>query len=173
MLLALATPGPAAQAGVRTGIAPTPPMGFNSYYMRGPFVDETVIKSMADYLCASGLRDVGYTYVVLDEGWTYPYGDPNARDSLGNIVADPTNFPSGIKALADYVHARGLKFGIYTEDTADEADGYTGSAGHFAQDAATYASWGVDFIKFDVYSVPDYRTPVIDFANDMGRGHRH
>jgi alpha-galactosidase len=164
LLLAAAAPSPLALGGVRTGIAPAPPMGFNSWYINGTFINEDVVKKMADYLSGTGLRDVGYRYVVLDDGWTRLYGDPSGRDSLGHIVSDPTNFPSGIKALADYAHARGLKFGIYTEDTAREVGGFIGSAGHFADDAATYAGWGVDFIKFDVYS-DDFETQVINFAD--------
>jgi alpha-galactosidase len=177
-LLASAALAPQAWAGIRTGIAPTPPMGFNSWYMTGSCtylngswiyvtnIDESIVRGMADYLATSGLREAGYKYVVLDEGWTYPFGDANGRDAQGNIVANPTNFPSGIKALADYVHSRGLEFGLYTEDTTQEANGFIGSAGHFAQDAATFARWGVDYVKFDVYS-PDYRQSVADFADAL------
>ena len=140
-------------------------MGFNSWYMQGPAVNEGLIKAMADYLCSNRLAELGYKYVVLDEGWTYLAGDPKGRDALGNIMPDRANFPSGMKALADYAHERGLKFGIYTQNNEHEAHGFIGSAGHFDQDAESYASWGVDFIKFDVYTRDDYRVPVINFAN--------
>src|SRR3954469_4163986 len=125
------------------GVARTPPMGWNSW---NPFkcdVNERLIQNTADAMVASGMRDVGYQYVVIDDCWQA------ARDSNGTIVADWKRFPSGMAALADYVHARGLKFGLYTDVGNRTCQGRPGSLGHEMQDAATYAGWGVDYVKVD------------------------
>ena len=91
------------------GLALTPPMGWNSWNKFGCNVSEDLIKSMADAMVSSGMKDAGYEYVVIDDCWQV------SRDANANIVADPQRFPSGIKALADYVHSKGLKFGIYSD----------------------------------------------------------
>jgi alpha-galactosidase len=121
----------------------TPPMGWNSWNKFGCDVSETLIKSMADAIVSSGMRDAGYQYVVIDDCWQVN------RDALGNIVADPKRFPSGIKALADYIHAQGLKFGIYSDAGTETCAGRPGSRGHEYQDAAQYSAWGVDYLKYD------------------------
>jgi alpha-galactosidase len=151
-----------AGAGVRDGIATVPPMGFNSYYMRGPFIDESLIRGMVDYLHTNRLDQLGYRYVVIDEGWTRLYGDPNGRDAAGKIVPDPTRFPD-MRALVNYIHSKGLLAGIYTEDGAWTAGGHIGSGGHFGRDAASYSQWGFDFVKFDVYQA-DYLDSLRRFA---------
>jgi alpha-galactosidase len=125
------------------GVALTPPMGWNSWNKFGCNVSEDLIKSMADGLVASGMKDAGYQYVVIDDCWQV------SRDAGGNIVADATRFPSGIKALADYVHSKGLKFGIYSDAGEKTCAGRPGSMGHEYQDALTYAKWGVDYLKYD------------------------
>src|SRR5579872_325006 len=125
------------------GLALTPPMGWNSWNKFACNVDEEMIKSMADAMVASGMRDAGYQYVNIDDCWQV------SRDSNGTIVADPVRFPHGIKALADYVHSKGLKFGIYTDAGTETCQGRPGTLGHEAQDARTYASWGVDYVKED------------------------
>jgi alpha-galactosidase len=133
---------PAALA-LDNGLARTPPMGWNSWNRFGCNVDEQLIRRMADSMVASGMRDAGYQYVVIDDCWQV------GRDAQGTILADPQRFPSGMAALADYVHARGLKFGLYTDAGSRTCMGRPGSLGHEWQDAATYAAWGVDYLKVD------------------------
>ena len=118
-------------------------MGWNSWNHFGCEVNEQVIRSTADSLAASGMRDAGYKYLVIDDCW---HGE---RDAHGDIQADPQRFPSGIKALADYVHAKGLKFGIYSDAGTQTCAGRPGSRGYEYQDAAQYARWGVDYLKYD------------------------
>lgn len=125
------------------GLALTPPMGWNSWNKFGCNVDEAIIRSMADAMVASGMRDAGYRYVVIDDCWQ------GQRDSLGFIQPDPQRFPAGMRALADYVHSKGLKFGIYSCAGINTCGGHPGSRGHQYQDALTYASWGVDYLKYD------------------------
>lgn len=124
-------------------LALTPPMGWNSWNKFACDVDENLIKATADAMVATGLRDAGYQYVVIDDCW---HGE---RDSLGFIQADPQRFPSGMKALVDYVHSKGLKFGIYSDAGWKTCGGRPGSRGHEYQDAMSYASWGVDYLKYD------------------------
>ncbi len=132
-----AAPGPL------DGLAPTPPMGWNSWNRFGCDVSETLIRETADAMVSSGMRDAGYEYVVIDDCWQVD------RDANGEIVVDPERFPSGMKALADYVHAKGLKFGIYSDAGTATCQGRPGSRGHEFQDARTYAAWGVDYLKYD------------------------
>jgi alpha-galactosidase len=124
-------------------LAPTPPMGWNSWNKFQCNVSEDLIKSVADSIAANGMKDAGYQYVVIDDCWQVN------RDANGNIVADPQRFPSGIKALADYIHAKGLKFGLYSDAGAKTCAGRLGSQGHEYQDALQYARWGVDYLKYD------------------------
>ena len=139
-LLLAAAPAAARKA---EGLALTPPMGWNSWNHYGCNIDETLIKRTADALVASGLRDAGYVYVNLDDCWH------GTRDALGMIQPDPQRFPSGMKALGDYLHARGLKFGIYSDAGERTCAGRPGSQGHEFQDARQYAAWGVDYVKYD------------------------
>ena len=124
-------------------LALTPPMGWNSWNKFACNVDENLIKQVADAMVSSGMKDAGYTYINLDDCW---HGE---RDSLGFIHADSKRFPSGMKALADYVHAKGLKFGIYSDAGSQTCGGRPGSRGYEFQDAQMYASWGVDYLKYD------------------------
>ncbi len=124
-------------------LALTPPMGWNSWNTFACNVDETLIRGMADAMVATGMKDAGYTYIVIDDCWQ------GVRDSLGFIHPDPKRFPSGIKALADYIHSKGLKFGIYSCAGINTCGGYPASRGHEYQDAITYASWGADYLKYD------------------------
>lgn len=124
-------------------LAKTPPMGWNSWNKFGCEVSETLIKEMADAMVSSGMRDVGYRYIVIDDCWQVD------RDSNGNIIADPERFPSGIKVLADYIHKLGLKFGIYSCAGSKTCQRRPGSRGYQFQDARQYASWGVDYLKYD------------------------
>ncbi|MGB3441008.1 MAG: NPCBM/NEW2 domain-containing protein [Actinophytocola sp.] len=133
---------------VENGLARTPAMGFNNWnatHCRAEF-NEQMVSQIADLFVARGLKDAGYTYVNLDDCWALP-----ARNAAGNLVPDPARFPSGIKAVADYVHAKGLKFGIYTSagtKTCNEL-GFPGGINHEQQDANLFASWGVDYLKYD------------------------
>jgi alpha-galactosidase len=125
------------------GLALSPPMGWNSWNKFHCNVSEELIKSAADAIVSSGMKDAGYQYVVIDDCWQV------SRDKDGNIVADAQRFPSGIKAIADYVHSKGLKFGIYSDAGQMTCAGRPGGRGHEFQDALMYASWGVDYLKYD------------------------
>jgi len=125
------------------GLARTPPMGWNSWNHFGCNVSAQLIRETADALVASGMRDAGYQYVVIDDCWQV------ARDRSGKIVADSARFPGGIKPLADYVHSKGLKFGIYTDAGRRTCQGRPGTYGSEEIDARTYAEWGVDYVKED------------------------
>lgn len=132
-----------AQAQKFAGLAKTPPMGWNTWNKFACDIDEKLIRSAADAMVESGLKDAGYVYIVIDDCW---HGE---RDSQGFIQVDPKRFPSGMKALVDYVHSKGLKFGIYSDAGNKTCGGRPGSRGHEYQDALTYASWGVDYLKYD------------------------
>jgi alpha-galactosidase len=131
-------------AGARaTDLAATPPMGWNSWNSFNMGINESVIRKTADLMVSTGLRDAGYIYLNLDDGWQV------SRDADGVIQPDPAAFPSGMKALGAYIHSKGLKFGIYTCAGTETCGKRPGSKGHEKQDMATYASWGVDYIKID------------------------
>jgi len=127
----------------RDSLAQTPPMGWNSWNKFACNVSEDLIKSVADAIASNGMKDAGYQYVVIDDCWQV------SRDENGNIVADAQRFPSGIKALADYVHSKGLKFGLYSDAGSKTCQGRPGSQGHEFQDALQYARWGADYLKYD------------------------
>jgi alpha-galactosidase len=124
-------------------IAKTPPMGWNSWNKYGCNVSEKLIMQMADAMASSGMKDAGYQYIVIDDCWQV------ARDENGEIVVDKERFPNGMKYLADYVHSKGLKFGIYSDAGSKTCAGRPGGLGHEYQDARTYARWGVDYLKYD------------------------
>jgi len=125
------------------GLALTPPMGWNSWNKFACNVDENMIKQMADAMVSNGMKEAGYTYINIDDCW---HGD---RDAKGFIHPDATRFPSGMKALADYVHSKGLKLGIYSDAGSQTCGGRPGSRGYEFQDALTYAEWGIDYLKYD------------------------
>ena len=125
------------------GLARTPPMGWNSWNKFACNVSEDLIKQAADAVVSSGMKDAGYQYVVIDDCWQV------SRDAQGNIVADAKRFPAGIKAVADYVHAKGLKFGIYSDAGTGTCQNRPGGRGYEFQDARQYAAWGVDYLKYD------------------------
>jgi alpha-galactosidase len=124
-------------------IARTPPMGWNSWNKFGCNVSETLIREVADALVSTGMKDAGYQYVVIDDCWQV------GRDKNGTIIPDPERFKSGMKALADYVHSKGLKFGVYSDAGARTCEGRPGSNGYEVEDARQYAAWGVDYLKYD------------------------
>lgn len=126
------------------GLALTPPMGWNSWNSFETNINETLVEGTADAMIASGMKEAGYTYLVLDDGWM-----SKDRDAAGNLVPDPVKFPHGIKAVADYVHSKGLKFGLYNCAGTLTCGGYPGSKGHEYQDARNYALWTIDYLKLD------------------------
>ena len=137
------------------GLALTPPMGWNGFNAFGYSVNERIVKEVAGAMAGNCMREAGYEYVNLDEGW-----QSTDREGDGTIKVDTKNFPSGIKSLADYIHSKGLKFGIYTAVGTTGCQGdvkRAGSYGHEEQDVKTYAGWGVDFVKVDWCGEPkDY-----------------
>jgi alpha-galactosidase len=149
-------------------LALTPPMGWNSWNHFSCNVSESLIRETADSMVASGMRDAGYRYVVIDDCWQV------SRDANGMIVADPARFPHGIKALADYVHGKGLKFGIYTDAGTKTCQGRPGTYGYEEQDARTYAAWGVDYVKEDWCNASglDARVQYAKFRDALARSGR-
>jgi alpha-galactosidase len=127
----------------------TPPMGWNSWNTFTNTLNEQLVKEMADKMVSSGMRELGYQYINLDDFWQLPQ-----RDAEGNIQINREKFPNGIKAVADYVHARGLKLGIYSDAADKTCGGVAGGYGYEERDAADYAKWGVDLLKYDYCHAP-------------------
>ncbi|PID30008.1 MAG: alpha-galactosidase [Candidatus Cloacimonadota bacterium] len=126
------------------GLAKTPPMGWNSWNCFAcDGINQKVIMEIADAAVESGMKDAGYEYIIIDDGWQ------EGRNEDGSIIADRKKFPDGIKFLADYIHDRGLKFGIYSDAGSKTCAGRPGSKGFEYIDAKTYAEWGVDYLKYD------------------------
>ncbi|HTV24400.1 MAG TPA: NPCBM/NEW2 domain-containing protein, partial [Polyangiaceae bacterium] len=125
-------------------LAATPPMGFNNWNAFGCDVNEALIQETADFFVSSGLKDAGYQYVNIDDCWAQM-----ERGADGRLVPDPVKFPSGIAGVAEYVHSKGLKLGIYGDAGTRTCAGYPGSLGNEELDAQTWADWGVDYIKYD------------------------
>jgi len=125
------------------GLARTPPMGWNSWNKFACNVSESLIRDAADAIVSTGMKDAGYQYVVIDDCWQV------SRDAEGNIVPDAKRFPGGMRALADYIHSKGLKFGIYSDAGTGTCQKRPGSRGYEFQDARQYAAWGVDYLKYD------------------------
>ena len=141
--LALASEAMHFHARPANGLALTPPMGWNSWNHFGCNVSAALIEREARAMVASGMKTAGYRYVIIDDCWQA------GRDANGNIYPDPKRFPQGIKPVVDYVHALGLKFGIYSDAGGQTCQGRPGSRGHEYQDALQYARWGVDYLKYD------------------------
>ena len=138
------TPGQPLPVAAPVGVAATPPLGWNSWNGFGCDVGDALIRQTADAIVASGLRAAGYRYVTIDDCWMAAN-----RDTQGRLVPNPKTFPYGMKALADYVHGKGLKLGIYSSAGTKTCAGYPASLGHETIDARTFASWGVDYLKYD------------------------
>jgi len=134
-------PPPVLHAVRDNGLARTPPMGWNSWNKFANRIDDATVRGIADAMASNGMRDAGYLYVNIDDTWE------GERDAQGNIHPN-RKFPD-MKALADYVHSKGLKLGIYSSPGPNTCEGYEGSYGHEAQDARTYAAWGIDYLKYD------------------------
>lgn len=127
-----------------------PPLGWNSWNTFGPNISDALIREMADCMVDQGYLAAGYRYLVIDDCWSL-----KERDASGRLVPDPVKFPHGMKAVADYVHERGLKFGMYSCAGVQTCAGYPSSYDHEFTDAATFASWGVDFLKYDFCNFPE------------------
>ena len=125
--------------------APTPPMGWNSWNHFEAKIDDATVRAQADAMVSSGMRDAGYRYINIDDTWE------GKRDAAG-VIHPNEKFPD-MKALADYVHSKGLKIGIYSSPGPKTCAGYEGSGGHETQDAQTYAAWGIDYLKYDLCSL--------------------
>src|SRR5439155_7175449 len=143
LLTAGALFAPSSLSQASSSVAQTPPMGWNSWNKFACNVSDKLIREMADAMVSSGMQAAGYQYVNIDDCWQV------SRDAQGQIVADPQRFPSGMKALADYVHAKGLKFGVYSDAGTGTCEKRPGSKDHETIDARTYAGWGVDYLKYD------------------------
>jgi alpha-galactosidase len=145
-------------------LAKTPPMGWNSWNVFGKDINEQVIRETADAMMSSGLRDAGFTYLVIDDLWQ------GERDSAtGQLHEDKKKFPSGIKKLADYVHSKGLKFGIYSDAGTKTCGSMPGSYGYEEKDAKLFADWGVDYLKYDYCFCPDYVSANNDYRMAIAR----
>lgn len=129
-------------------LAPTPPMGWMTWNYFAENIHEKDIREMADAMVNSGMSKAGYQYIFIDDGWQ------GGRDNRNNMIPDPAKFPSGIKALADYVHSKGLKLGIYSDAAPLTCAGYTASLYFEEQDAKTFAAWGIDYLKYDYCGAP-------------------
>lgn len=132
-------------------LAQLPPMGWNSWNTFGWQINEKLIFEMADLMASQGYREAGYEYLVIDDCWSL-----RERGKDGRIVPDPEKFPNGMKAVADYVHSKGLKFGMYSCAGTHTCGGHPGSFEHEFDDAETFAEWGVDYLKYDYCYKPDH-----------------
>jgi alpha-galactosidase len=144
------------------GLAKTPPMGWNSWNIFQGDINETKIKQIADVMVTSGMKDAGYVYLNLDDNWM-----ATSRDANGNLRGDPTRFPGGMKALGDYIHSKGLKFGIYGDHGSKTCMNVSesGSYGKEVKDAGTFASWGVDYLKYDNCNIVSGSNQQTDYQN--------
>ena len=154
--------------GLDNGLGKVPQMGWNSWNHFGCGINDDIIRQTADAFISSGLNKFGYRYVNIDDCWAA------SRDSSGIVQADPTSFPKGIADLANYVHSKGLLFGIYSDAGNKTCAGRPGSLGYETNDAQTYAGWGVDYLKYDNCNDdgidPKVRYPVMrDALNKTGR----
>ncbi len=137
-------------------LALTPPMGWNSWNTFSTEVSDSLIRQIADSMVSSGLRDLGYHYINIDDFWQLA-----GRDAEGNIRVNPEKFPEGIKAVADYVHERGMKLGIYSDAADLTCGGVAGSYGYEERDARAFAEWGVDLLKYDYCHAPPAKDTAI------------
>ncbi|MCX6997467.1 MAG: GDSL-type esterase/lipase family protein [Kiritimatiellaeota bacterium] len=145
-------------------LAATPPMGWNSWCGFSVGVNDAVVRRNADAMVRSGMKDAGYQYIIIDDHWS----TRGERDKDGNLQSNPQKFPAGMKALADYVHSKGLKFGMYTDAKSLTCGGFPGSYGHYEQDAKRFAEWGVDYLKVDWNGDPDPAPPPTLYS-DFGK----
>lgn len=143
-------------------LALTPPMGWNSWNQFEWEVSDSLIREIADAMVATGMRDAGYRYIIIDDYWV------GGRDTRNRLYPDPVRFPNGMKAVADYVHAKGMKLGIYSDAAELTCAGVTGSLGFEELDAKTFAEWGIDYLKYDYCHAPSDRTTAFTRYKKMG-----
>ncbi|XP_063228577.1 alpha-N-acetylgalactosaminidase [Bacillus rossius redtenbacheri] len=158
------------------GLALTPPMGFMSWERYRCIVDcvnypnecisEKLFKKVADLIVSEGYADVGYEYVIIDDCWP-----AHQRDAEGKLQPNATRFPSGLKHLSDYIHSKGLKFGLYEDYGNYTCGGYPGVLGHLETDANSFAAWGVDYVKLDgcYAKYADMQEGYIEFGNYLNK----
>ena len=137
-----------AQSTPRNQLTPTPPMGWMTWNLFQGDISDKLIRETADAMVEGGYVDAGYKYIFIDDLWQ------GGRDVHNNMIPDPKKFPNGIKALADYVHSKGMKLGIYSDAAQLTCGGWTASLGFEEQDARTFASWGIDYLKYDYCNAP-------------------
>jgi alpha-galactosidase len=137
-------------------------MGWNSWNLFGPHIHEDLVKGIADALVSTGMKDAGYRYLVLDDVWH------GGRGADGRLFPDPAKFPQGMQALGDYLHARGLKFGLYSDAGTHTCAGMPASQGYEDVDAQTFAAWGVDYLKYDYCNAPADRASAERLYDCMG-----
>ena len=130
-----------AQSTPRNQLTPTPPMGWMTWNLFQGDISDKLIRETADAMVEGGYVDAGYKYIFIDDLWQ------GGRDVHNNMIPDPKKFPNGIKALADYVHSKGMKLGIYSDAAQLTCGGWTASLGFEEQDARTFASWGIDYLS--------------------------
>lgn len=130
-------------------VAIKPPMGWNSWNTFGKDINDSLIRQIADTMVEKGYLEAGYEYLIIDDCWSL-----KERDDTGNLVPDPEKFPNGMKSLADYVHSKGLKFGMYSCAGILTCAGYPSSYDHEFQDASLFAEWGIDYLKYDYCNFP-------------------
>ncbi len=157
------------------GVAPTPPMGWNSWNTFSSSVNAQLVEDVADAIVSSGMQAAGYQYVNIDDGWAIQVNDPKTgapqatRDATGTVLTDPTNFPDGIAPVAAYVHGKGLKLGIYSDRGTATCGFRAGSQGFETQDSTAYAAWGVDYLKYDNCNATlDIQTQYQTMGTDLG-----
>ena len=143
-------------------LALTPPMGWNSWNLVEADVSDTLIRQIADAMDANGMKSAGYQYIIIDDFWV------GGRDAENRLFADTKRFPNGIKALANYVHSKGLKLGIYSDAAEYTCGGVTASYGFEELDAKTLADWGIDYLKYDYCNAPDDVTTAFTRYKKMG-----
>jgi alpha-galactosidase len=143
-------------------LALTPPMGWNSWNLIEADVSDTLIRQIADAIVKTGMKDAGYQYIIIDDYWV------GGRDATNHLFPDPKRFPNGMKALADYIHSKGLKLGIYSDAAEYTCGGVTASYGFEELDAQTFAGWGIDYLKYDYCNAPEDVTTAFARYKKMG-----
>lgn len=151
-----------------SSLAATPPMGWNAWNTFGHAINETVVRETADTLVSTGFKDHSYSYIDIDDCLSVR----DKRDGNGDLIVDSEKFRNGIKALADYVHSKGLKLGIYSDAAEKTREGYPGSLGFEEQDAKLWASWEIDFLKYDYCHAPQEQVVAMERYARMGEALR-
>lgn len=143
-------------------LAQTPPMGWNSWNFFEENISEQIVKKMADEMVGNGMVGKGYSYLIIDDYWV------GGRDQQNKLFPDPNRFPNGVKALADYEHAKGMKLGIYSDAAEYTCGGVTASYNFEELDAKTFADWGIDYLKYDYCNAPEDVTTAFTRYKKMG-----